>query len=236
MAHNIKVYPLRQAENCVEFFKPCILVTRKFNQQTYLSDITKIQKLIIYLFAAICLTNCATKKQNSQWDTAEINAAISRDSIYRELDKQPELFSALETQDSSMKRTSDVSYFSGHKLNLQDDKYAKFNNCRAYFFHSDTLSINIGIGNGFGGQGFIIRYKSEKFYTEPYFSTDVISPDEVEPTYKIVYQKLILDKASYSLGDSLYGYIDFKSVEFDKENNTTEHFGKGYFRTKVTKL
>lgn len=200
-----------------------------------MSDITQIQKLVICLFATICLTNC-TKKQNSQWDTAEIDAAIIQDSIYKELDKQPELFSALEMQDSSMKRTSDVSYFSGHKLNLQDDKYAKFNNCRAYLFHSDTLLIIIGIGNGFGGHGFIISYKSEKFYAEPYLTTDVISPDEEKPTYKIVYQKLILDKASYSLGDSMYGHIDFKSIETDKENNTTEHFGKGYFRTKVTKL
>ena len=30
--------------------------------------------------------------------------------------------------------------------------------------------------------------------------------------------------------------IDFKSIETDKDNNSTEHFGKGYFRTKVTKL
>jgi hypothetical protein len=106
---------------------------------------------------------------------------------------------------------------------------------QSLFFHSDTLLINIGIGNGFGGHGFIISYKSKKFYTEPYFSTDVIYSDKVEPTYKIVYQKLILDKASYSSGDSLYGHIDFKSIETDKEKNTTEHFGKGYFRTKVTK-
>lgn len=199
-------------------------------------EITKIRKLVIYLFAAICLTNCTKKKQNNQWEIAEINATIFQDSIYMELDKQPELFSALETQDPLMKRTSDVAYFSGHKLNIKDDKYAKFNNCRAYFFHSDTLSINIGIGNGFGGHGFIIRYNSKKFYTEPYFSTDVIYSDEVEPTYKIVYQKLILDKASYSSGDSLYGHIDFKSIETDKEKNTAEHFGKGYFRTKVNEL
>jgi hypothetical protein len=193
----------------------------------------KIQTLVIYIFAAICVTSCTTKKRNSQWDTAEINAAISKDSIYKELDKQPELFSVVERQVLFMKRTSDVAYFSGHKLNIQDDKYAKYNNCRAYFFHSDTLSINIGIGNGFGGWGFIISYKSKKFYTEPYLWTDVIDPGAVEPTYKIVYQKLILDKANYSLGDSLYGHIDFKSIEVDEQHDTTDHFGKGYFRTKV---
>lgn len=222
-------------------------------------NLAKIQNLLILLFIFICLTNCNYEKKNSQWNIGEIKVAVSEDSIYKEnkskqwdtveinpticqnliykeLDKQPELFSLLEKQDSLMKRTSDVAYFSGHKLNLQDNKYSKFNNCRAYFFHSDTLSINIGIGNGFGGQGFIIKYKNKRFYTEPYFSTDVIIEGEVEPTYKIVYQKLILNKSNYSLGDSLYGHIDFKSIETDKDKNTTEHFGKGYFRTKVTKL
>jgi hypothetical protein len=194
---------------------------------------TLIQKFVIYLFAILCLTNCAGKKQNDQWGTADINSAISQDSIYKQLDKQPELFSVPERQDDLMKRTSAVAYFSGHKINTQDDKYAKLNNCRAHFFHSETLVINIGIGNGFGGHGFIIRYKNGKFNTKPYFVTDVIYPGEVEPTYKIVYQKLILDKANYLSGDSLYGHIDFRSIEIDKNHDTTEHYGIGCFRTKV---
>ncbi len=218
----------------MHLFKSRIIVTRKFNQ-TDITDMTLIQKFVIYLFATLCLTNCTGKKRDGQWGTAEINSAISQDSIYEELDKQPELFSVLERHDDLMKRTSAVAYFSGHKINMQDDRYAKFNNCRAYFFHSDTLAINIGIGNGFGGSGFIISYKNGKFNTEPYFVTDVIYPDEVEPTYKIVYQKLILDKAIYLLGDSLYGHIDFRSIEVDHKQDTTEHFGKGYFRTKVAK-
>ena len=194
---------------------------------------TLIQKFVIYLFAILCLTNCAGKKQDDQWGTADINSAISQDSIYKELDKQPELFSVPERQDDLMKRTSAVAYFSGHKINTQNDKYAKLNNCRAHFFHSDTLSINIGIGTGFVGSGFIISYKNRKFYTKPYYWTDAISPDDVEPTYKIVYQKLVLDKADYSSGDSLYGHIDFRSIEVDKNHDTTEHHGIGYFRTKI---
>jgi hypothetical protein len=34
--------------------------------------------------------------------------------------------------------------------------------------------IDIGIGTGFGGLGFIIRYSDKNFYTEPYFVTDAI--------------------------------------------------------------
>ena len=191
---------------------------------------------IISVFIMVCLTNCNCKKKINQWDEISIDPEISKDSIYRELDKQEEIFSVLEEQDSLMKGTSDVAYFSGKKINLEDNKYSKLNNCRAYFFHSDTLSIRIGIGNGFGGQGFIINYKDKKFYTEPYFSTDVIIEGEVEPTYKIVYQKLTLDKPNYKLGDSLYGRIEFKSIETEKLFKKTEHFGKGSFRTKVGKL
>ena len=195
-----------------------------------------MQKLLFYFFAAVCLSNCQNKKQNDQWDAVTINSAVSRDSIYKELDKHAELFSALETHDSFMKRTSDVTYYGGHKENLLDSSYAKFNNCRAYYYHSETLSINIGIGNVLGGEGFIINYKNNRFYTEPYYLTDVIVSPEFIPTYKIVYQKLILDKPFYSVGDSLYGYIDFKSVETDKNGNAKEHVGKGYFRTKVRNI
>ncbi len=195
-----------------------------------------LRRISFLLCFSIFFTNCNLRNDRVQWDNAVIDTNISKDTVYGRLDKVKEIFSALEKIDSSMKRTSDVEYLTGKKINPGEYSNSKYNNCRAYYFHSDTLSINIGIGNGFGGQGFIINYKDNKFYTEPYFSTDVIYPGEVEPSYKIVYQKLLLDKASYSLGDSLYGYIDFKSIETDKENNKTEHFGKGYFRTKVTKL
>lgn len=189
---------------------------------------------IFLFFIAVLLTNCTTK--SNQWNKANIDPAISKDSIYRQLDNQVEIFDALEEHDSLMKRTSDVAYLSRFRIGQGIDEYFKNYNCRAYFFDSDTLSINIGIGNGFGGQGFIIKYKDKKFYAEPYFSTDVIVVGEAEPTYKIVYQELSLDKLNYKLGDSLYGKIEFKSIETDKDLKKEVYFGKGSFRTKVKKL
>ena len=105
-----------------------------------------------------------------------------------------------------------------------------------YFHLSDTLSINIGLGTGFSERGFVIKYKDRKFHTQPYFSTDAITPGEPGPTYKIVYQQLTLDKPSYKPGDCLYGHIHFKSIETSKDNNTTQHLVEGYFRARVTKL
>lgn len=66
--------------------------------------------------------------------------------IYIQLDKQKELFSALETQDSLLKRTSDVEYSSGKTMVVEEFNNLKVNNCRAYYIQSDTLSINIGMG------------------------------------------------------------------------------------------
>jgi hypothetical protein len=171
-----------------------------------------------------------------RWDVVVIDPELSRVSVYKELDKQGEIFSALEKRDTSIRRSSEVAYYPGQER--LDSQYAKFNNCRAFYFpkfHSDTLLINIGIGTGFGGKGFMINYCNGKFYTKPYVSTDVVYEQMIEPVFRVVYQKLTLDKSSYKVGDSLFGRIDFKSIEIDGLK-TKEHLGKGYFRTKVTKL
>lgn len=190
---------------------------------------------ILFVISSL-IVNCNYHEEITKWNEVKINPEINKDSIYEVLDKQPEIFSVFEKQDSLMKRTSDVAYFIGNKRNPKDSQYAKVNNCRAYFYHSDTLSINIGIGNGFGGNGFVVRYKDNSFYTEPYFFTDIIIENELVPTYNSIYQKLTLNKAHYSPGDSIYGRIEFKSIETNRDNEKTEHFGIGNFRAKIEKI
>jgi hypothetical protein len=185
-----------------------------------------LKHLHLLIFISIFNTSCISKKVPPVWNDVTFDATISRAPVYTQLDKQKEFFSAHEEQDSLLKKTSAVKYVSGEM------KVEGTNNCRAYFHRSDTLRIDIGIASGLGAVGFNIKYKDRKFYTEPYYFTDVIT-DEPDPTYKIVYQKLTLDKSAYKPGDSLYGYIIFKSIETDHNNNKTEHSGKGYFRTIV---
>lgn len=76
----------------------------------------------------------------------------------------------------------------------------------------------------------------KKFYTEAYYSKDVMTEGEIEPTHKIIYQNLTLDKPDYKVGDSLYGKTEFKSIETNREVEPTEHFGKGNFSTKASKF
>lgn len=168
-----------------------------------------------------------------QWDEVKLDSSISHDSIYKRMNKQEEIPNMFEFKNLDtvlIGKTSDVQYLVG---NENADKYSKMNNCRAYFFKSDTLIINIGIGNGFGGRGFIIKYKANKFFTEPYYEDDVVFEGEPFETYKLIYQKLTLNKLNYKVGDSLFGKIDFKSIETDLEKKKHEHTGKGYFRAKV---
>lgn len=192
------------------------------------------RKTIIFSIIILSLIGCS--KTEEKWNIVDINPKVSKDSVYKKLDKQREIFNAFEANDSLLKRTSDVAYFSGKKRNSNNNKYSKLNNCRAYNYKSDTLIICIGIGNGFGGKGFNIKYIDRKFYTEPYHWIDVVNEGEIEPIYKVVYQKLTLDKSSYMNGDSLYGKIDFKCIEKDSKGNTIEHFGKGNFRTKINNV
>lgn len=198
----------------------------------------KHDKIIIYslLLYVFFLSSCHDKNQYHKWDSVVIDPTIVQNDAYNQLDREKEFFSVLEKQDTLAKRSSGVLYFTKGHVNLSDSNSAKLNTCRAYYFHDDTLSINIGIGNGFAGWGFIIKYIDNKFYAEPYYSTDVIMEGELEPVYEIIYQKVTLDKPNYKVGDSLFGKIDFKAIEIEPDNTKIEHTGNGYFRTKVKVL
>jgi len=67
----------------------------------------------------------------------------------------------------------------------------------------------------------------------PYFVTDTHTPDEQEPVYKTLFQRLRLDKERYGKGDSVFGYVDFKILETTRPDSTAAHYGKGYFRGRV---
>ena len=199
-----------------------------------LSTITFKKMLSYALVLCIAIViSCRGKHQNKLWGNATIDSAISNNIIYQQLDQEKEVSSVLDIQDTLAKRTSGVAYFTKGHVNLSDSSSARLNNCRAYFSNGEILTINIGIGNGFGGWGFVINFKNGMFYTEPYYSTDVDDPEDPAPVFNVAYQKLALNKATYERGDSLYGNIDFKCTEIDQHGNEISHNGSGYFRTVI---
>ncbi len=128
--------------------------------------------ILLAFFLFKCKNINKIKESNeevSEWGEVNIDPEIREDSIYTELDKQEEILSAFEEKDSFTRKTSAVAYYSNGQRDPKSDYYARFNNCHAQFFLSDTLSINIGINSGFVASGFSIRYKDNKFNTQPYY-------------------------------------------------------------------
>ncbi len=203
------------------------------------SPIVVNPKYPLILFVIFYCTGCAGKKNDVQWDEVRINPEIAKDSIYQQLDKQEEVLSAEDLLDTLTlhRRTSDVTYFSEQTKNIPIPPHSRINNCRAYFLPSaNKLLINIGIADLHTSRGFTITYKDGKFFTKPYFEPDAIDEDAAEPIHKNIYQKLTLDKPEYTIGDSLYGNIDFQSFEIVESIDTIWHFGKGGFRAKIKRL
>ena len=99
--------------------------------------------------------------------------------------------------------------------------------CIAYLNH-DTLIIDNSINSGFSGKGVSIKYTGQKLSSSIYEFTDVIT-NEKKPTLTIEKQKLTLNKAKYSVGDSLYGHIYLRMID----ENKVKYYAQGFFRAKI---
>ena len=184
------------------------------------------------LIYAILWLSC-NKKGDQKWEEVTIDPTIARDSTYQRLDKFREHVYGTEYPDSSARRTSDVTYFNDNPAVINWETYSKSNYCRAFFSKSDTLLIRIGNESQFSGEGFTIHYISKMFFVEPFSWIDYGIEGAPEPSYELVYQHVTLNKPTYSTGDSLYGSVDFKSIETTPDGVKRQHTGKGLFRTKI---
>ncbi len=100
--------------------------------------------------------------------------------------------------------------------------------CIAYLNH-DTLVIDNSINSGFSGKGISIKYTGQKLSSYIYEFTDMVNPDEKEPTLTVEKQKLTLDRKKYSVRDSLYGHIYLRMMD----ENKVKYYAQGFFRAKV---
>ncbi|ANI89053.1 hypothetical protein A9P82_06975 [Arachidicoccus ginsenosidimutans] len=201
----------------------------------------------IACFYLIIIAMSCHKKKIEKWDTVIIDNTLSRNDVYKKMDKEKEIFSWDENmqnskrQDSLLaKKSSDVKLFEGSPNEFIETLfnasgvagYASYNNCRAYL-QSDTVIINIGISSMFTGHNISIRYTNKAFSVKGEDWSDVIMPCK-ETTYdSTIFHKLILDKSIYKLGDSLYGFIDFKSIQTNDCKDTLLFRANGFFRTKI---
>jgi len=183
-------------------------------------------RLLLFLFvlANSVLFSC---KQKNHWELADTNENLKLNNQIKSLSSQKEIPNDdifEEELDTTLTKSSGVEYVvdQSSKIDLR---------CRTVILN-DTLFINLGISNGFSSEGFVILFHNKSFIVKETGQTDVVIENAPEPKQKILYQKLILDKENYSLGDSIYGYVDFK-IEKTFLNTKTNYSGKGYFRTKI---
>jgi hypothetical protein len=123
------------------------------------------------------------------------------------------------------RRKTYVEYFS-----IDDKKgwIANFSNLdiRATY-HGDSIALLIFVDGYWTRYGLNISMKGNRFQTTPFESTDVVY--EREPNHITEQQKLIIQKAKYSKGDSIYGYLYSRHL---REDGYKIYF-RGYFRVKV---
>ncbi|QOW09868.1 hypothetical protein Q73A0000_05570 [Kaistella flava (ex Peng et al. 2021)] len=186
------------------------------------------QNQISIIFIFLIIVSC--NKKNDEWTQTNFDKNISQNDSIKMMNKlyDPEEF--YNDSISGNKKTSFITY---------DNDYNK-NVCEAELI-KDTLNISIGFSSGFSSKGFRILYHDKKYKIEPYYGTDNIAVFvddngkevyEEPPKHYFKNQKLVLNKTQYKKGDSIYGYVDFSSLEVGKDQNLN-HSGKGYFKTKI---
>jgi len=169
----------------------------------------------------------------------ELDRSLSGNGIYKKLDSMPEIVSSFKKEgDTAARRSSAVDYYTTTRSVFEGREHygsagAKdLYDCRAYL-QNDTLRISIGTHLGFGDSGLNIWIIRDWFVMMPYRSFCVITDRSCEPLNVPLWQRLMLNRKSYSIGDSLYGYLSFGAVYYDAMGNPSGQKAKGFFRALI---
>jgi hypothetical protein len=196
----------------------------------------KSNYFIIILF--VMLVSCKQNKDDKQimWNKIMVDSFIKNDSTFSKLNTKNEVLFPFKKKDLVSKQSCDIFYFDGkqkdYKIYLNNGFYRNYK-CIPIIDNLGVLKIIIDYSDGFSSHGFTITCKNKEFTTTTYYHADFNSKEK--KTHKIIYQKLILNKAIYQLNDSIFGKIEFKSIDKYSNNFVKEHNGKGFFRGKIIK-
>src|SRR5258705_7572775 len=137
-------------------------------------------KFAVYFLLLLVACNQNKKSSIKVGNTVlfSVENNLANNPAFTNLNKQKEIRDLLD-MDTSKRRTSVVNYCIQYR-----DRAAKTcsneNNCKAFFFNSDTLEISIGIGGLFGRRGFSISYKDGKFQIRPFYMVDAGPPYDLK--------------------------------------------------------
>lgn len=160
----------------------------------------------------------------------KVNANIKNDTAFIFLNSLPESYNYLDDLIPNARKKSNVHFNYGKDTEAMEHYFSVNNNVDVYKLPNDSLVVSIGTANGYTGYGISIIIHKNSFLTKYYKFTDMISSDDAKPKQTILYQDLLLDKPNYELNDSLYGFINFRSLYIDEREDTLYVNAKGHFR------
>ncbi len=179
-------------------------------------------------------------RDNRYWNVFEVNPCLSADAVYQRRNGKEEPFKRSNDRSLRSRRSSEIDYYvTIRNYSEEKEQYFRYNignnsNCQGYL-KNDTLEIRIGDIYGLGWQGFSIYQYGARFLSMPYSNDDLIDYRLPEPLNFPLWQKLVLDKAKYSIGDSLYGYISFGSIFYNTYGYPSGNKARGFFKAVVKK-
>lgn len=199
----------------------------------------KIIGVALFLLISIqFFSACRSKAIKENWqelqsfinDTFRIDATIREQAdLLMEGEPEVETFDDFVDKGAKIRKKSSTVTITVLRDNINEIDKSGGLRCIAYL-NRDTLVIENSINSGFSGKGVLIKYTGRKLRSDIYEFTDIVIPDEKEPKLIIEKQQLILDKAHYSVGDSLYGHIYLRMID----QNKIKYYAQGFFRAKVT--
>jgi hypothetical protein len=187
-----------------------------------------MKRLLSYLISLLFLA-CRNEKpaEEIKWSNAVFDSDLSKTANFRSLYEPGSLYLL---SDPWGKDTCGVAHTDNRAFedSFQPDTYYA---CHA-ILDSGGLIIDIGSNSLHGGIGFTANYAGRKFTTQHYRWIHNDNTGHIGRTYKILGQKLVLDKEQYKPGDSLFGKAWFHIMEEDK-GEKKEHRQRAIFRAKI---
>jgi hypothetical protein len=200
----------------------------------------KIWNLLLLLFLLGC-SNSKEKNAEQGINKEDVNELkvqpyevvdnLKDELAFEFMDEQEEPLGLYEN-DSKGKATTSLTqvyaFDSAEMLHVQIK-----NRCRAWIM-DDTLHISLS--SPYAGVGVKLQAINGNYMVQPYtnFAPDVVIYDEnghlpPPPQIDIQRVKLVLDKNSYVVGDSVLGYLYLRALI----GENSKHYVQGYFRAKI---
>lgn len=155
------------------------------------------------------------------WKKVEVDPSLSIKPLFKDFNRQKQEYidggksEGIKTNNFRVK--ADGSSAESYRYDIQDFPF--------------VLQIRFSTGDGYSGGGYIVKILHNRYSLSPYHYTDAPGTFDFlnDEYYKILSSKMVLNKAFYKKGDSIFGYTELKvRRRYGSEKYFEE--GKGYFK------